>query len=348
MRILFIGAGAVGSYLGGWLSHTNHDITIIDPWAEQVEWVRQHGIEVAGPHDTFVSRPRMLHLHESELLIREELFDCGFIAMKAYDTQWSAQFIKRFIKSEGLIISAQNCWPDKMIADIVGQERAAGLVMSNISVELYTPGKVSRPGHSLMRDLGHDVFRIGSHDGKKSNKLGEISEILDVIDSSIITENLWGERWAKLSQNCMGNPVVAMSNLGTAELAADEKCRKLQINLAREAAELGIELGYKFESFGGAKTVKWVQSKTPAIYEEVDKMIFERRNGPNRRPSMGQDVIRGRKTEILHMNGYVLDSAKKIKKALPYTEATVEKVLEIDNGRIEPDVNNVYSIIDKI
>ena len=68
MRILFIGAGAVGSYLGGWLSSTNNDVTIIDPWPEQVNWVNKNGIEVSGPHHTFIAKPRMLHFHQSEEL----------------------------------------------------------------------------------------------------------------------------------------------------------------------------------------------------------------------------------------------------------------------------------------
>ena len=46
-RVLFIGAGAVGSYLGGWLSATGHSVTIIDPWHEQVEYVNKNGIEVS-------------------------------------------------------------------------------------------------------------------------------------------------------------------------------------------------------------------------------------------------------------------------------------------------------------
>ena len=348
MRILFIGAGAVGSYLGGWLSSTHNDVTIIDPWPEQVNWVNKDGIEVSGPHNTFIAKPRMLHFHQSEELSREPHFDIGFIAMKAYDTEWAAQFINKFIAPEGLIISAQNCWPDPLISNIVGEKRTVGLVMSNISVELYTPGKVSRPGHSLMRDLGHNVFRIGSHNGKKTDLLEKIREILDVIDSSVITDNLWGERWAKLSQNCMGNPVVAMSNLGTAELAQDPLCRKLQINLAREAAEIGTKIGYKFDSFGGASTKKWLKSDNADIYNELDNMIKGRSNGPNRRPSMGQDVYRGRKTEIRFMNGYVLDHAEKMNIPLPYTELTVKTILKIDAKEITPDKENIYSIIRSI
>ena len=354
-RVLFIGAGAVGSYLGGWLSATGHSVTIIDPWHEQVEYVNKNGIEVSGPHDTFVAKPRMLHLHQSEKIAREQLFNFGFIAMKAYDTEWSAQFINKFIHPDGLIISAQNCWPDQEIANIVGKNRAAGLVISNISVESYEPGKVSRPGHSRMRDMGHDVFRLGLHHKEETKEqekirkeLEKIRKALDVIDSSVITENLWGERWAKLCQNCMGNPVVAMSNLGTAELAGDEVCRKLQINLAREAAEIGEKLGLDFGKFGGASKDKWLQSVDKDIYLELDTMIKKRSNGPNRRPSMGQDIHRGRKTEILHMSGHVLAEARALKIDLPYTKKTMETIIQIDSGIIQPSLDNVYTIINSL
>ena len=62
-KILFVGAGAIGSYIGSVLTRAGHDVTLIDPWAEQVETVRQKGISVTGPHDPFTARPRIFHLH---------------------------------------------------------------------------------------------------------------------------------------------------------------------------------------------------------------------------------------------------------------------------------------------
>ena len=53
-RVLFIGAGAVGSYLGGWLSATGHSVTIIDPWHEQVEYVNE---PVSYTHLTLPTTP---------------------------------------------------------------------------------------------------------------------------------------------------------------------------------------------------------------------------------------------------------------------------------------------------
>ena len=56
-RLLFVGAGAIGSYLGAFLSRAGHDVTLVDPWAEQVETIRARGIRVTGPHEPFEARP---------------------------------------------------------------------------------------------------------------------------------------------------------------------------------------------------------------------------------------------------------------------------------------------------
>src|SRR5262245_57145430 len=85
-KLLFIGAGAIGSYLGAFLTRAGHDVTLVDPWSEQVETIRQRGITVTGPHDPFETRPTAVHLNEAARLPRD--FDIAFVAMKAYDTAW--------------------------------------------------------------------------------------------------------------------------------------------------------------------------------------------------------------------------------------------------------------------
>jgi ABC-type branched-subunit amino acid transport system permease subunit len=46
-KILFVGAGAIGSYIGAFLSRARHDVTLVDAWAEQVEAIRRQGIYFA-------------------------------------------------------------------------------------------------------------------------------------------------------------------------------------------------------------------------------------------------------------------------------------------------------------
>lgn len=346
-RIIFIGAGAVGSYLGGWLDHTGNDVTIVDPWAEQVEKIRADGLNVEGPHDSFTAHPKMFHLHENEQVARQEKFDIGFVAVKAYDTRWAAHFIDPFVKPEGFIVSSQNCWTDPIIAEAVGVERAVGLVMSSISVAMWAAGKVERPGKTRRRDQGHDVFRAGEHDGSETQRIRDLVEMLDPIDAGKTTTNLWGERWAKLSQNSMGNPVVGISDMGMADLNKEPRGRELQIRLAAECARVGLALGLKVEKFGGMDPQMWADSDRGDVYEELDGVLAQKAGGDNWRPSMGQDVVKGRPTEINQMNGYVAERASDAGVDAPVNRSIAEAIRAIDAGKLKPGIDNVEMVLSK-
>src|SRR2546428_11833539 len=109
-KLLFVGAGAIGSYLGAFLSRAGHDVTLVDPWADQVETIRERGISVTGPHEPFEARPAAVHLNEAARLPRD--YDVAFVATKAYDTAWAAQLALRHLAADGYGVAAQNCWPD--------------------------------------------------------------------------------------------------------------------------------------------------------------------------------------------------------------------------------------------
>ena len=344
-RIIFIGAGAVGSYLGGWLSHTGHDVTLVDMWDKQVETIRDHGLQVDGPHDSFVVRPTMYHLHENELLARKEKFDIGFVAVKAYDTLWAATFIDKFVKPDGYIVSSQNTWTDPAIAAAVGADRAVGLVMSSISVAMWEAGKVERPGKTRRRDHGHIVFRAGNHDGSNSPRLHELIDILDPIDAGKVTTNLWGERWAKLGQNSMGNPVSASSDMGMADLNKHPRGRELQIRLAQEVAAVGLALGHDVENFGGKKASEWAEASRGDVYEALDGELAEKSSGANWRPSMAQDVVKGRPTEIYQMNGFVCEQGATVGVSTPVNAAMADVIRAIDANELEAGFDNVERVL---
>src|SRR5438270_13217408 len=86
-KVLFVGAGAIGSYIGSFPTRAGHDVTLVDPWAENVETINAKGISVTGPHDPFEARPKAVHLNDAQRLPRD--FEIAFVAMKVYDTSWA-------------------------------------------------------------------------------------------------------------------------------------------------------------------------------------------------------------------------------------------------------------------
>jgi len=330
---IFMGAGAIGSYVGGWLGRGGLDVTLVDGWAAHVDRMKADGLNVRGPHEPFNQKVRALHLHEASGL--KERFDIAFVAMKSYDTEWATHYVKRFLKSDGAVVSAQNCWNDPLIASIVGEERTIGLIMSAIQVALWEPGGVERFG-AMGRDSGHDVFRAGTLDGTVTPQLEELVERASAIDGAKVTTNLLGERWAKLAQNCMGNPVSALTGMTVPDMAANESTRKLQIHLGLESARVGQALGYDVTPFGGAPAGTWASADKPEVFAELDSAMAARASDRPWRPSMAQDVIKGRMTEIDFMNGYVVERARETDVETPASVATTEIVRAIDAGTLEP------------
>ncbi|MGH7391003.1 MAG: ketopantoate reductase family protein [Candidatus Rokuibacteriota bacterium] len=341
-KILFVGAGAIGSYLGAFLTRAGHDVTLIDPWAEQVETIRQRGISVTGPHDPFEARPKALHLHEAQRLPRD--FEVAFVAMKVYDTAWATPLALRHLAPDGVVVSSQNCWPDPMVAAAAGPGRALGLVMSKIGVALWKPGQVER-GMEKGQGKGHDVFRVGEHDGSVTPRAKMIAEMLAVVDGSQVTDNLWGERWCKLCANAMGNPVQAMSGLGSLEIASSEVGRAITIHLGAEAARVGFAQGYRVPKFNGAAAEQWADAGRRETWDALDRMLTPAQGSSrNWRASMAQDVTKGRPTEIDYMNGHVVAMGKQHGVPTPVSAATVDMVHAIERGE-KPAPQNIGLVL---
>jgi 2-dehydropantoate 2-reductase len=344
-KILFVGAGAIGSYIGSFLSRAGHDVTLVDPWAENVETIRKKGISVTGPHDPFEAHPQAVHLNEAQRLPRD--FDLAFVAMKVYDTAWAAQVALRHLKPEGYIVASENCWPDPIVASVAGASRSLGLVMSRIGVALWKPGQVER-GAEPGRGTGHDVFRVGEHDGRITARATEVAEMLKVIDGALVTDNLWGERWSKLCANAMGNPVQGMSGLGSFDIASSEVGRAITIHLGAESARVGLALGYRVPKFNGNAAEQWAAADKREVYESLDKMLTPTSaSGRNWRASMGQDVTKGRPTEIDYMNGHVVAKGRECGVPTPVSAATVDMVRQIDAGSRKPDAQNIAAVLQR-
>jgi len=138
-RMLFIGAGAIGSYLGAFLARPGTR----SPWwirAEQVETLGRQGIAVTAP--TTPSRPSRRDPRARAAAARSD-FDIGFIAIRPTTPRGPPGWPCRILKPEGYLVSTQNCWNDPIVAGIAGAERSVGLIMSKIGVALWKPRQVS-------------------------------------------------------------------------------------------------------------------------------------------------------------------------------------------------------------
>lgn len=342
-RIVIMGPGAVGSYVGAFLVQAGEDdVTFIDMWPEHVEKMRAEGLRASGSQGDFTVPVNAMHLTDAQNIT--EPFDYAFITVKSYDTEWATHFIKRYVKDDGAFVSIQNCWNDPTIANIVGEDRQLGCIASHIEVALWEPAHVNRGG-APGRDHGHTVFRVGEFTGAVTARSEALAAKLDHIDAAYATDNLPGERWAKLCQNGMGNAISAMSKLGSQEMAGDARIRRIRINLAKEGAQVGLAQGLRVVEINGTPAEFWADADTGDVFEELDGKLSQSGGRVNWLASMAQDVHKGRRSEIDFMNGLICEKGRETGVPTPYHDAIVEAMRLVDNKTVTPGPENVDRII---
>lgn len=344
-RIVFMGAGAVGGYVGGHLARSGEDITLIDPWPEHIDYIKQNGIHLSGTQGDHVVRVKALHLHEVQSLSMEPV-DIAFICTKSYDTEWATMMIKQYLMPGGFVVSLQNSINEERIANIVGWGKVVGCIVSTIGVDAIKAGHVVRtrqPGGSA-----YTVFRVGEVHGRITPRAQELAQMLTAVDSAKVTTNLWGERWSKLTQNSMVNGISACTGMKGKDMAAWETSRRVSIRLGGEAIRIGQALGYDLESIRGVppETMVAASDGDPAALETVEGAMLAdmKRMTEEGRPSTGQDMLKGRRTEIDFINGLVVEKGKEVGIPAPTHAALTQMVKQVERGELEAHPRNIESL----
>jgi 2-dehydropantoate 2-reductase len=168
----------------------------------------------------------------------------------------------------------------------------------------------------------------------------ELAEMLTVIDSAKATPNLWGERWTKLVQNASGNGVSAITGLGGKDMTLSPDIRRLTIQLAGEAIAVGQALGFAIENIRGLSpdVSRAAAEGDRTAYEQVEANMLKglARMTDEGRPSTGQDILKGRRTEIDFLNGLVAQKGDEAGIPTPTHKALVQVVKEVERKEVEP------------
>jgi len=348
-RIAIIGAGAVGGYAGAHMAQAGEDVTFVDMWPEHVEAMRSKGLKISHIKDVpeFTVPVQAIHLTELQQVSKGKPFDIAFICVKSYDTEWATAMAKQYLAPGGFCVSLQNCMNEETIAGVVGWGRTLGAIASSITVELCEPAHVRRA--SGKGGKAHTVFRVGEVHGRITDRANEIGRLCALSDSCTVTSNLWGERWSKLVTNVMGNGMSASTGLISKDILLDDTLRQFTARLGSEAIRVGQALGYSLEEIHHLDPeviARAGEGDAAARRAYDDHRIAEasKPGGGAHRPSMGQDMVKGRRTEIEYLNGFVCDKAAGIGIATPANAALTEIVKRVEKGELKPDPAHIKSL----
>jgi 2-dehydropantoate 2-reductase len=347
-KIVIVGTGAVGGYAGAHMVQAGEDVTFIDPWPEHVEHMRKLGLRVTHARDVpeFTVPVRALHVTDAQQLSKEKPVDIAFVCMKSYDTAWATMMIRQYLAPDGFVVSLQNCMNEETIAGVVGWGKTLGCIASSISVNLPEPGHIHRGAGK--GGAAHTVFRAGEVHGRITERAKEIGRLVGFADSALVTPNLWGERWSKLVANAMQNGLSASTGLSGGEMLQSEPIRRFAARIGSEAIRVGQAHGYQLEDILhlAPETIARAGEGDEAATRAYDEQRFAdgKKTASEQRPSMGQDMEKGRRTEIEFINGHIVREGEKLGLACRANAILTDVVKRVERGELKQDPRHITEL----
>jgi 2-dehydropantoate 2-reductase len=349
-RIAIVGAGGVGGAIGGYLTRAGARVTLIDPWPEHVEAMRARGLLLSGmgEAENFAVPVEALHIGDVQAIAKQDLIDIAIIAVKSYDTAWAAALIAPYLAPQGYIVSAQNSINENCIAEIVGWGRTVGCIVGGrFAVELVEPGHVRR---NMVRDLKFISLHVGEIHGSVTPRLEALAKLLKNVDGAGTTSNLWGMRWSKLCVNGMRNSGSAATAMNGNDRDRHDLVRRVLIRLGGEAVAVGLALGYDLAPIAGIPPEMLLAASRGdlATLAKVENMILDGSTSAVRndeqRPSMGQDMRKGRRTEIDAINGLISSKGREVGIPTPTHDAMTDIIKRVERGEIPARPENLFHL----
>ncbi|NLV07739.1 2-dehydropantoate 2-reductase [Haloarcula rubripromontorii] len=273
MDIVVVGAGSLGSLVGGLLAR-EHDVTLVGR-EPHVGTISEDGLSVVGTEE--------FRVHPNAQTTVSQGADLALVTVKAYDTA-------------ALAADLADCTLDACLSlqNGMGNE-------SQLAAELDCPvlagtcsygARLREPGTVAFTGRGEVV--LGDRDGGRSTAADEVGAAFRAagIETTVATD-MPTRLWEKLAVNAGINAVTALARVENGALA-DSPADAIAADAARETAAVAREQDVNLSDERAVSLVERVVDDTAANHS-----------------SMLQDVSAGRRTEIDAINGYVADTATK-------------------------------------
>ena len=292
MKIIVLGAGAIGSLFGAKLSKFN-DVVLIAR-KNHAEKINKNGLKIVGLKSETYKLKAATDLDE----IKQNTLI--LLTTKVYDSGKAIEKIKNQLKKDTIIICLQNgLYSEDIVKKIIGKKCHVLRAITNFGAIFLKPGCVE--------------YKTCSYTSiEKSQRSKEIAENFSKCGlNGYVSGNIREDMWKKLIFNCALNPITAILKIENKGIA-DGRLNPLKKLIAEECLEVAGKDGINFG-------IDFVQ----AINEEFEA-------SQNKSP-MQQDLIKGKQTEIDFLNGAVVKLGKKYGIECPVNGALVKIIKGMEN-----------------
>jgi 2-dehydropantoate 2-reductase len=301
MKILVMGAGAVGSYFGARLRAAGEDV-VLCARGEHLRALRERGLDI-----TSIRGDLRVEVVATDTPRNLAPYDLILFCVKAYDTDVAAQALSGCVAPGGAILTLQNGVENEArLAEIFGRAAVMG-GNARVGVEIVAPGKI------VHLSSGHIDF--GELDGGESDRTKRIAEVFDRAGIlGQVSADIMTARWDKLIWNGAFNTVTTLTRRRVGEVLDDP-----------EAVRLLRTMMHEIVSVARAEGAKIGDDRVDAYFAHSQKNLRELKT------STQQDLEHGKRLEYEALSGAVVRAAHRHGISVPTVE-TVYALMRLLDG----------------
>ncbi|WP_322102737.1 2-dehydropantoate 2-reductase [Paraburkholderia sp. J41] len=272
MKVAVMGAGAVGCFYGGMLARAGHEVVLIGR-AQHVEAIAREGLRLeAQQFDERIGAPRLTASTEAAAVAGAQLV---LFCVKSTDTESAGESIKPYLGAQTLVLTLQN--------GVDNADRLRGVIANEVAAAVvYVATEMAGPGHVRHHGRGELVIEPSSASASVARALIEAGVPTD------ISPNVRGALWAKLIVNCAYNALSAITQLPYGRLVQGAGVNAVMQDVFDECVAVARADGVALP---------------PEIEGAIERIA---KTMPGQYSSTAQDLARGKRSEIAHLNGYVV------------------------------------------
>ncbi|MEP6588384.1 MAG: 2-dehydropantoate 2-reductase [Polaromonas sp.] len=285
MKILVIGAGAIGAYVGGLLARAGHEVTF-GVRGSALQAIARNGIELLGPrgnwHITNVKATDAASFASGEHA-RPDLVLC---CVKLYDAESAAQQWRSALASAAAVISLQNGIDG---AERIARNAPAAQVFGGLA---YIAGQLQAPGVvRYLSDMSSITF--GGPGATAHPQLKAFAESLnatsgaDALQAHLL-EDIRSAQWAKFTVLATNAALTCLSRKPAGVVYHDTDLLALAETSIAEVMAVGRAEGAVFAPTQAQDTLAILQGFPPQLFA-----------------SMHHDLMAGRPLELDGISGLI-------------------------------------------
>jgi len=233
MRILIVGAGAVGGYFGGRLAQAGRDVTFLVRQS-RAKQIRQDGLRILSPHGDAVLTPKLIIATEIDTP-----YDLVFLSVKAYALEAAMNDFAAAVGPRTMILPVLN---GMRHVDLLTKRFGEHVVIGGVclvAAEIDNKGRIVQ-----LADFQQLIY--GERNGETTPRLQTLNATLqgagfDARLSTDIMQAMW-EKWVQLAS--LG-AITCLMRGTIGEIVAAPGGADLSLKVLDESAAVATACGHK-------------------------------------------------------------------------------------------------------